>query len=95
MNSKHVPEHRPQQPPAESVEDASERLASAIEAAEVGTFSYPVPLWEIFCNIKCKEHFWLPPDAQVDFDLFVQNTFTDGGSAVDSRQGPERFRGKW
>lgn len=54
----------------ESVEDTRDRLTLAIEAADIGTFYCPMPLQEIIWNAKCKEHFWLPPDAHVDFDLF-------------------------
>lgn len=47
-----------------------ERLALAVEAAELGTFYCPMPLGRIIWNDKCKEHFWLPPDAEVDFERF-------------------------
>jgi PAS domain S-box-containing protein len=49
---------------------SEERLAFSMEAAELGTFYCPMPLGLIIWNAKCKEHFWLPPDAQVDFDRF-------------------------
>ena len=49
---------------------SEERLAFSVEAAELGTFYCPMPLGLIIWNAKCKEHFWLPPDAQVDFDRF-------------------------
>ena len=47
-----------------------ERLALSVEAAEIGTFYCPVPLGRIEWNDKCKEHFWLPPEAEVNFELF-------------------------
>jgi len=49
---------------------SEERLAFSVEAADLGTFYCPMPLGLIIWNAKCKEHFWLPADAQVDFDLF-------------------------
>jgi PAS domain S-box-containing protein len=49
---------------------ARERLEFSVSAAEVGTFFCPMPLGEIIWNDKCKEHFFLPPEATVDFDLF-------------------------
>jgi PAS domain S-box-containing protein len=49
---------------------SEERLAFSVEAAELGTFYCPMPLGLIIWNAKCKEHFWLPPDAEVDFDRF-------------------------
>ncbi|TCF96891.1 hypothetical protein BZM26_34975 [Paraburkholderia strydomiana] len=54
----------------ESIEESQRRLVLAIEAADIGTFYCPMPLSEIFWNAKCKEHFWLPPDAQVNFEVF-------------------------
>ncbi|WCM23602.1 PAS domain-containing sensor histidine kinase [Paraburkholderia bryophila] len=57
-------------PLAESLQDAHERLALAIDAADVGTFYCPMPMREIVWNVRCKEHFWLPPDAEVDFAPF-------------------------
>jgi PAS domain S-box-containing protein len=47
-----------------------ERYRLAIDAAELGTFYCPVPLGPIFWNTKCKEHFWLPPEGDVNFELF-------------------------
>ncbi len=49
---------------------SEERLAISVEAAELGTFYCPMPLGTIIWNDKCKEHFWLPPDAAIDFDRF-------------------------
>ncbi len=49
---------------------SEERLAFSVEAAELGTFYCPMPLGLIIWNAKCKEHFWLPADAPVDFDRF-------------------------
>lgn len=70
MNSKDRQAPAASQRPTESTEDANERLASAIDAAEIGTFFCPMPMREIIWNAKCKEHFWLPPDAHIDFELF-------------------------
>ena len=49
---------------------SEERLAFSVEAAELGTFHCPMPLGLIIWNAKCKEHFWLPADVEVDFDRF-------------------------
>jgi PAS domain S-box-containing protein len=49
---------------------ANEALEVAVEAGELGTFHCPWPLRVIEWNAKCKEHFWLPADAEVDFDRF-------------------------
>lgn len=47
-----------------------DRLDLAIKASELGTFYCGIPLDKIIWNDKCKEHFWLPPEAEVNFDLF-------------------------
>ncbi len=56
---------------------ARERLALAVEAAEIGTFYCPMPLGRIEWNATCKNHFWLPPEAEIDFDLFYATIHPD------------------
>ncbi len=48
----------------------SEELTLAVDASELGTFHCPMPLKDIVWNARCKALFWLPPEAEVDFDLF-------------------------
>src|SRR5947209_4289688 len=50
--------------------EARERLELAVEAADLGTFYCPLPLDRIDWSAKAKEHFFLPPEAEVDFELF-------------------------
>jgi signal transduction histidine kinase/CheY-like chemotaxis protein len=47
-----------------------EQLAIAIDASQLGTFHCDFPLDRIIWNDRCKAHFWLPPEAEIDFDLF-------------------------
>jgi PAS domain S-box-containing protein len=47
------------------LEVTQERLSLAAEAADIGSFSWSMPPGDIVSNAKCKEHFWLPPDAEV------------------------------
>jgi len=61
---------------------ANEALEVAVEAGELGTFHCPWPLRTIEWNAKCKEHFWLPPDAEVDFDLFYSLVHEDDRERV-------------
>jgi len=42
----------------------------AVDASELGTFHCDMPLDKIVWNARCKAHFWLPQDAEIDFDLF-------------------------
>lgn len=57
---------------ARALSESEERVKISVEAGELGTFYCPMPLGTILWNDKCKEHFWLPPDARVDIDLFYQ-----------------------
>ena len=50
--------------------ELQEQLEIAIEASELGTFHCDMPLGKIVWNARCKAHFWLPQDAEIDFDLF-------------------------
>ncbi len=61
---------------------SEERLALAVNAAEIGTFYCPLPPGEIVWNDKCKEHFWLPPEARIDFDLFYSILHPDDRDRV-------------
>ena len=61
---------------------ANEALEVAVDAGELGTFHCPWPLRAIEWNAKCKEHFWLPPDAEVDFDLFYSLVHDDDRESV-------------
>ncbi len=47
-----------------------QQLEIAIEASELGTFHCEMPFGRIIWNEQCKRHFWLPPEAEIDFDLF-------------------------
>jgi PAS domain S-box-containing protein len=55
---------------ARALAESEDRLALSVESAELGTFYCPMPMGPIIWNNKCKEHFWLPPDAEINFDLF-------------------------
>ncbi len=50
--------------------ELQEQLEIAIDASELGTFHCDMPLDKIVWNARCKAHFWLPPEAEIDFDLF-------------------------
>jgi signal transduction histidine kinase/DNA-binding response OmpR family regulator len=50
--------------------ELQQQLEIAVDASELGTFHCEIPLDKIVWNARCKAHFWLPPEAEVDFDLF-------------------------
>lgn len=68
--------------------EARDRLELSVDAAELGTFFCPMPLGEIVWNVRCKEHFFLPPDAKVDFELFYSILHPDDRQRT--RQAVER-----
>ena len=52
------------------IRDLQGKLAEALKGSELGTFYRPMPLDKIVWNDQCKAHFWLPPEAEIDFDRF-------------------------
>jgi PAS domain S-box-containing protein len=62
---------------ARALAASEDRLALSVESAELGTFYCPMPLGPIVWNKKCKEHFWLPVDAEIDFDRFYSILHAD------------------
>jgi GAF domain-containing protein len=54
-----------------------ESLDLAIDGAQLGTFFCEVPFDKVLWNTTCKAHFFLPPEAQVDFDLFYARLHPD------------------
>lgn len=53
-----------------AMRELQEQYQFAIDASELGTFHCTIPLNKIYWNDRCKAHFWLKPEAEVDFDLF-------------------------
>jgi PAS domain S-box-containing protein len=54
----------------EALTRSREDLQLAVDGARLGTFYCDWPLDKIIWNQTCKEHFFLPPDADVDIALF-------------------------
>ncbi len=50
--------------------ELQQQLEIAVDASQLGTFHCEMPLGSIIWNERCKSHFWLPPDAEIDFDVF-------------------------
>jgi signal transduction histidine kinase len=48
------------------------RFEFATDAAEIGYWFCDLPFDKLVWDNRVKEHFWLPPDADVDIDLFYQ-----------------------
>ncbi len=54
----------------EKAATADQRLQLVVDAAGLGVFYCPLPLGTIYWNDTCKAQFFLPPEAEVDADLF-------------------------
>lgn len=54
-----------------------ERFAFATEAAGIGYWFCNLPFDRLIWDQRVKEHFWLPPDADVDIDLFYARLHPD------------------
>jgi PAS domain S-box-containing protein len=65
-------------------------LQLAVDGARLGTFYCDWPLDKIIWNQTCKEHFFLPHDAEVDIELFYSLLHPD--DREHTRQAIERAR---
>ena len=50
--------------------EARERFNFATDAAQIGYWFCDLPFDRLIWDARVKEHFWLPPDAEVDIGLF-------------------------
>jgi signal transduction histidine kinase len=77
--------------------DARRALEVAVDAGELGTFHCPLPLTTVECNGRCREHFHLPAQGDIDWHTLlhavhhddlatVRETFFDGMSEAGSRE---------
>jgi signal transduction histidine kinase/CheY-like chemotaxis protein len=77
--------------------NAGQALAVAVDAGELGTFHCPLPLADIDCNARCREHFQLPREGPLDLGAMlhsihaddvgqVRGGFFEGPSESDARE---------
>ena len=59
-----------------------EELALAINGSELGTFHWNIARHRLRWDARCKALFWLPPDAEVDFELFLSILHPDDREGV-------------
>ncbi len=63
--------------PEDLFRDDHERFAFATEAARIGYWFCDLPFDRLIWDDRVKEHFWLPPDAIVDIEIFYQRLHPD------------------
>ena len=72
----------------QELEVSRERLDLVVNSSEVGLWYCDLPFDTLVWNAKCKEHFGLPPDAEVTIDTFYERLHPDDREAT--RQAIER-----
>ncbi len=55
-----------------ALKEQSDRLEFATDAAQIGYWFCDLPFDVLSWDVRVKEHFWLPPDATVDIQLFYE-----------------------
>jgi PAS domain S-box-containing protein len=61
---------------------SEDRLRMAVEASHLGTFHCDLPFRRLRWNARCKEHFGLPPEADVTIELFYRSIHPDDRERV-------------
>ncbi|RIV27022.1 PAS domain S-box protein [Fibrisoma montanum] len=61
-----------------------ERLRLAIESTDLGTWDFYPHTGELIWSERCKELFGLPPDAYVDYAVFLQGIHPDDRDKTDA-----------
>jgi len=67
--------------------DVAERRRLAVEAGQIGTWDYDPVSGALRWDARCKEMFGLPPEAQVDYPLFLRAIHPDDRACVDAAVG--------
>lgn len=67
----------------EALRDAEERLRLAIDTTHFGAFDFFPQTGRLIWSDYAKEHFGLPPDAHVDYDVFLKGLHPDDRERVD------------
>ena len=67
----------------ERLRHSKERLQLAIEATNLGTFDFSPQTGELVWSDLAKLHFGLPPEAHIDYDVFLSGLHPDDRERVD------------
>ena len=66
----------------QELELSRERLNLVVNSSEVGLWYCDLPFNQLVWNSKCKEHFGLPPNAEVTIDTFFERLHPDDRDAT-------------
>jgi PAS domain S-box-containing protein len=59
------------------LQEQRERFAFATHASQIGYWFCDLPFDKLIWDARVKKHFWLPPDADVDIELFYERLHPD------------------
>jgi PAS domain S-box-containing protein len=76
----------------EALRVSRERLDLVVQSTELGLWYCDLPFDKLAWNVKCKEHFGLPPDADITIGLFYQRLHPEDRERT--RQAIERSIGQ-
>ncbi|HZZ40902.1 MAG TPA: ATP-binding protein [Acidobacteriaceae bacterium] len=60
-----------------ALKEQRDRFEFATDAAQIGYWFCDLPFDQLSWDVRVKEHFWLPPDANVDIRLFYDRLHPD------------------
>lgn len=61
----------------EALRVSRDRLELVVQSVDLGLWYCDLPFDKLVWNANTKEHFWLPPEAEVDIDLFFDRIHPD------------------
>jgi PAS domain S-box-containing protein len=67
----------------QALRGSEDRLRVALEAAELGTWDFDPTTGRLAWDTRCKALFGLPPDAPVDYDVFLAGLHPDDRERAD------------
>ena len=67
----------------ESVRESEDRLSLAVESTELGTWDFNPLTGDLRWDDRCKAMFGLPPEAEVDYETFLEGLHPEDRQRVD------------
>src|SRR5215217_3147535 len=67
----------------ESMRESQERLSLAVESTELGTWDYDLVTGDLSWDERCKAMFGLPPEAEVDYEIFLKGLHPEDRQRTD------------
>ncbi|WP_051470070.1 PAS domain S-box protein [Fischerella sp. PCC 9605] len=68
----------------QALQESEERLRFALEGAELGTWDYDIASGQIFWSERSKTIFGVAPDADVDYQVFINTVHPEDRERIDA-----------